>query len=64
MTKAISDAQALFIRTNGFEGSARGLVARGLVTYRWGCDPSFGYKVLPAGLAALAAYDAKQQATA
>lgn len=62
MTKPLSDAQAEFIRSNGERGSARGLTVRGLVGYRWGCDPSFGYVIFPSALTALANYDAKKVA--
>jgi hypothetical protein len=24
-------------------GSSRGLIKKGLIHYRWGCDPSYGY---------------------
>ena len=31
-------------------GTARGLVQRGLLCYRWGNDPSFGYNLTPLGI--------------
>ena len=44
----LTKAQAIFI-FNSVKmecmtgGSSRGLVKKGLIHYRWGCDPSYGY---------------------
>jgi hypothetical protein len=39
----LTKAQRDYILTDGREGSPRGLVRRGLLRYRWGTNPSFGY---------------------
>ena len=40
----------LYIRDGGpKQGTSHGLVQRGLISYRWGTDPSFGYNITDAG---------------
>ena len=60
MAKSLTDAQAAFLQSmignQPHQGTPRGLVARGYLTYRWGFDASFGYVVTRAGRDALQAH--------
>lgn len=40
----------IYIRDGGEKrGTPHGLVQRGLIAYKWGTDPSFGYNITAAG---------------
>jgi len=49
----LTEAQAAFL-INPRNGSSRGLVRKGCLSYRWGCDPSYGYVVTDLGKRSLA----------
>jgi hypothetical protein len=54
MSKPLSRAQLDYLRYIGGAlavpcMSPRGLVGRGCLSYRWGSDPSFGYRLTPKG---------------
>jgi hypothetical protein len=58
MAKPLTEGQLQFLRHlakgTPAEGTSRGLVRRGLISHRWGSDPTFGYKITAAGRRALA----------
>lgn len=53
MSKPLSPEQLAYLRSlrdgGPRKGSARGLIARSLVAYRWGQDPTMGYTLTPKG---------------
>ena len=57
---SLTPAQAAYLksmRDGGSGGRPHGLVAKGLLAYRWGCSPSFGYTMTNAGRKALEQYE-------
>lgn len=61
MAVKITEAQALYLRYlrdgGPREGRPHGLVQKGLINYKWGTDPSYGYDLTGMGRIALKAYE-------